>query len=94
MSAGSIDWIYFTYIAIVILLAAWGLSREKSIIVNITGLLLLLGLGTSIIYPTLNRTERIGPWTINLYVGATLMLWGLIAFIYDVTKFVLKRDNE
>jgi hypothetical protein len=92
MSMGSVEWLYMAFIAIIIILAAWGLSRENSIFINMIGLLFMTGLGTYFIYPTLVRTDRIGPWTISIYVGSALVLWGFIAFIYDIAK--LKNDSK
>ena len=90
MSIGSIEWLSSSFIALVSIFAAWGLSRENNIILNIIGLLSFIGLGVSFIYPILNQTERIGPWTINIYAGAALAIFGLVAFIYDVIKICRK----
>lgn len=90
MSIGSIEWLSSSFIALVSIFAAWGLSRENNIILNIVGLLSFIGLGASFIYPILNKTERIGPWTINIYAGVALTIFGLIAFIYDVVKICRK----
>ena len=93
MSMGSIEWLDSAFTALVIILAAWGLSRENGIFIHIIGLLLFIGLGVQLIYPTLIQPEHIGPWTINIYVGVALVLWGLIAFVYDIVRLNSKREN-
>lgn len=90
MSIGSIEWLSSSFIAIVSIFAAWALSRENHIILNIIGVLSFIGLGGSFIYPILNQTERIGPWTINIYAGVALAFLGLVAFIYDIVKIYKK----
>ncbi|WP_312279675.1 hypothetical protein [Oscillibacter sp.] len=94
ISMGSVEWLNAILIAFVIIIAAWGLSKENSILTNIIGLLCFIGLGVYLIYPTLARTERIGPWTINIYVGATLVLWGMAAFVYDIIKLISKHKKQ
>lgn len=74
MSMGSVEWLNAAFIAFVIIIAAWGPSKENSIFINIVGLLCFISLGVYFICPALTRTECIGPWTINIYAGATLVL--------------------
>jgi hypothetical protein len=92
ISAGSVEWLTFVFYALLMIMAAWGLRRKNSIVINIIGLLLFTGMGMSLIYPALTQTVRVGPWTINIYIGVLLILWGLVAFIYDIVKSKAKRE--
>lgn len=92
ISAGSVEWLTFVFYALLMIMAAWGLSRKNRIVINIIGLLLFTGMGMSLIYPALTQTVRVGPWTINIYIGVLLILWGLVAFIYDIVKSKAKRE--
>jgi NADH:ubiquinone oxidoreductase subunit 6 (subunit J) len=62
-------------------------------VINIIGLLLFTGMGISLIYPALTQTERVGPWTINVYLGVILILWGFVAFVFDIVKPKTKQEN-
>ncbi len=86
MSIGSIEWLYALASAISIIIAAWGLSRYNSLVINTIGLTIFAAMGGNLIYTTLNRTFRTGPWKFNIYIGIILILIGLIAFIYDIVK--------
>ena len=92
MSAGSVEWLNFAFYALLMIIAAWGLSRKNSIPFNIIGLLLFVGMGASLIYPALTRTVRVGPWTINIYIGIMLIFLGFVAFVYDIVKPKTKRE--
>lgn len=92
MSIGSIEWLDFTIYALLMIIAAWGLSRKNSILINIIGLLVFEGMGISLIYSTLTRTVRTGHWTLNIYIGVALILWGLAAFVCDIVKLKAKRE--
>jgi len=92
MSAGSVEWLNFVFYALLLIIAAWGLSRKNSIMINIIGLLLFTGMGMSLIYPALAGTIHVGPWTINIYIGVILILWGVVAFVYDIVKLKSKRE--
>jgi len=94
MSMGSVEWLSATFIAFVIMVSAWGLSKKNSIFTNMIGLLCFIGLSVYLIYPTLTQTERIGPWTISIYAGATLALMGLIAFAYDIIKLMIMYKKQ
>lgn len=91
MSIGSIEWLDASVSAVSIIIAAWCLSRYNSLIINAIGLTIFAAMGGNLIYSTLNRTFRTGPWTFNIYIGIILILIGLITFIYDVIKLVGKR---
>lgn len=86
MSIGSIEWIMALEDALVLIVAAWGLSRYNSLVINIIGLIFFVIPGANLIYSSLTKTTRIGPWTLSIYLGVILILFGLIAFIYDIIK--------
>lgn len=91
MRVGSIEWLQFAFYALLMIIAAWGLSRKNSIMINMIGLLLFIGMGMALIFPALVRTVRVGPWTINIYIGVILILWGIVPFVYDIVKLKPKR---
>lgn len=91
MSIGSIEWAYASVYAISLIIAAWGLSRYNSLIINTMGLTIFAAMGGNLIYSTLNRTFRTGPWKFNIYIGIILILIGLIVFIYDIIKLMRKE---
>ncbi len=86
LTMGSIEWLRFFGLSVLILSAAWSLSRKGGLWINALGLLIFAVLGGALIYTTLEQPERLGPWTINVYFGALLILLGLVAFVYDVIK--------
>ena len=86
LTMGSIEWLRFFGLSVLILSAAWSLSRKGSLWINALGLLIFAALGGALICTTLAQPERMGPWTINVYFGALLILLGLVAFAYDLIK--------
>ncbi|ACL74791.1 hypothetical protein [Ruminiclostridium cellulolyticum] len=91
MSIGGINWISALEYSLLFILAAWSLSRNDSLIINLAGFLIYAIIGGNSIYSTLTRTTRIGPWTFSIYTGVALILFGLLAFSYNTVRVVRKR---
>lgn len=91
MNIGKVDWFSATVSALSMIIAAWGMSRYNSIILNIVGLILFIAIGASVIYSPFRQTIRYGPWKSCIYIGAAIILLGLIAFIFDIIYIKNKR---
>ncbi len=87
ISVGGVEWVPVLESSILFLLAAWSLSRNKFFIINLAGFLIYAVMGGRLIYSTLTNTNYIGPWTLNLYTGAALLLFGLLAFAFATVRF-------
>ncbi len=86
LSIGSIEWLRFFGLSFLIIAAAWGLSRKGCLWFNAAGLIIFAALGGTLIYTTLAQPMRMGPWKINIYFGALLILMGVCAFAYDLIE--------
>ncbi len=93
MSVGGVEWIPALEFAILVFLAAWSLSRNNSLIINLAGLMIYVLSGGYLIYFTLTRATRIGPWTFNIYTGIALIVFGVLAFAYARLRFVIKGKS-
>ena len=90
MNAGGIEWIPALEFAILVILAAWSLSRNNSLIINLAGFMIYALTGGYLIYSTLTRATRIGPWIFNIYIGIALIVFGVLAFAYAILRVVIK----
>ncbi|EPR10078.1 hypothetical protein [Ruminiclostridium papyrosolvens] len=88
ISVGGVEWILALECSILFFWAAWSLSRNNNLIINLTGFMIYAIMGGKLIYSTLTNTDYIGPWTLNIYVGAALLLFGLLAFAFATVRFV------
>ncbi len=86
MSVGGIDWLSALLSAMSMILAAWGLSRLNNLVINTIGLMFYAIMGGNVIYSTLTRTTRMGLWSIEVYTGIVLILFGLVPFVYNIIK--------
>ncbi len=93
ISAGGIEWIPALEFSLLVLLAAWSLSRDNSLILNLAGFMIYALMGGYCIYSTLTKATRIGPWTFNIYLGIALILFGLCTFACAIVRFIRKRKS-
>ncbi len=93
LSAGGIRWLPALEFALLVLLAAWCLSRNNSLAINIAGLMIYAINGGYIIYSTLTKKPRIGPWIFDIYSGIALILFGLCSFAYAIVRIIRKHNR-
>jgi hypothetical protein len=93
MSVGSVAWSNVVYSSILIVVAAWSFSRYH-IAFHVLGLLIFSLMGLGLIQTTLQNPVRTGPWKFNIYTGAALIIFGALAFIYDVINLVKKKYRK
>ena len=91
--AGGIMWLPALEFALLVLLAAWCLSRNNSLAINTAGFMIYAINGGYIIYSTLTRKPRIGPWTFDIYLGIALILFGLCSFAYAIVRVIRKHKR-
>ena len=91
ISVGGVEWILALECSLLLFLAAWSLSRNNNLIINLAGFIIYAIMGGNLIYSTLTNTNHIGPRTLNIYIGAALILFGLLAFAYATARFVKGR---
>lgn len=93
MSMGSIEWKYVLINSSFIIMAAWTLSKNNSLLINMIGLTIFVTMGILLIYSTLTATTqsfRTISWRLNIFCGIELVLIGLVAITYDIVR--LKRN--
>jgi hypothetical protein len=91
ISVGNIEWLYAIEYALSMIIAAWGLSRYNSLIINTIGLIFFVSIGVHSVYSPYTKTIRTGPWKLSVYFGIALILIGLFAYTYDIIKLKGKQ---
>jgi len=92
-SVGEIMWLPVLELALLVLLAAWCLSRTNSLAINTAGFLIYAIKGGYIIYSKLTKKPRIGPWVFDIYLGTALILFGLCSYVYAIVRVIRKHKR-